>query len=75
VPEGRLAEVQRRRELPIRFMQALQGFGHRTVENAHAGRAPVSSATRRLMGLPFVRSVLARIIGVGLWRVKVRDTR
>ena len=75
VPEGRLAEVQRRRELPIRFMQALQGFGHRTVENAHAGRAPVSSATRRLMGLPLVRSVLARIIGVGLWRVKVRDTR
>ena len=75
VPEGRLAEVQRRRELPIRFMQALQGFGHRTVENAHAGRAPVSSATRRLMGLPLVRSVLARIIGVGLWRVKVRHTR
>lgn len=75
VPEGRLAEVQRRRELPIRFMQALQGFGHRTVENAHAGRAPVSSATRRLMGLPLVRSGLARIIGVGLWRVKVRDTR
>ena len=75
VPEGRLAEVQRRRELPIRFMQALQGFGHCTVENAHAGRAPVSSATRRLMGLPLVRSVLARIIGVGLWRVKVRDTR
>lgn len=75
VQEGRLAGVQRRRELPIRFMQALQGFGHRTVENAHAGRAPVSAATRRFMGLPLVRSALARIIGVGLWRVKVRDAR
>ena len=72
VGERPLAEVQRRRELPVRFMQALQGFGHRTVENAHAGRPPVSSVTRRFMSLPGVRNVLARIIGIGLWRVRVR---
>lgn len=75
VPQERLAAVQRRRELPIRFMQALQGFGHRTVENAHAGRAPVSPATRRLMGMPVIRDILARIIGIGLWRVRVRGAR
>jgi hypothetical protein len=56
-------------------MQALQGFGHRTVENAHAGKAPVSSATRRLMGMPLIRYILARIVGIGLWRVRVRDAR
>ena len=59
----------------LRFMQALHGFGHRTVENAHAGREPVSSATRRFMGPPPIRNVLARIIGVGLWRARVRDAR
>ena len=75
VPEERLAAVQRRRGLPVRFMQALQGFGHRTVENTHAGKAPVSSATRRLMGMPLIRYILARIVGIGLWRVRVRDAR
>lgn len=73
VPDGRLASVQRRRELPVRFVAALQGAGHRAVDNAHGGRPPMPKAALRLMRAPVVRGLLARVVGIGLWRVRVRE--
>jgi 2-polyprenyl-6-methoxyphenol hydroxylase-like FAD-dependent oxidoreductase len=73
VAERQLAAVQRRREWPVRFIQVLQRVAELQVEGVLAGGRPMKPAARLLMGAPLVRNVLARVFGIGLWRVHIRD--
>ena len=73
VAERHLAAVQRRREWPVRFIQAVQRVAELQVEGVLAGGPPMKPAARLLLGAPLVRNVLARLFGIGLWRVHVRD--
>jgi 2-polyprenyl-6-methoxyphenol hydroxylase-like FAD-dependent oxidoreductase len=73
---GYLAAVQRRRELPTRFIQAAQAL----VQNqlvANALRADTPFATplllRLLSRVPVLRDIPARIVAFGLWPVKVKS--
>ncbi len=75
VPRRRLAAVQRRRELPIRFIQAVQRVQERALFATVAGGAGIPPLARRVLALPGVRRMVARVVGVGLWRVKVRTLR
>ena len=75
VPERHLAAVQRQRELPTRVIQRLQEYGGRSIANVFAGRPAMSPTVRRLLRAPIVRGLLARVIGLGLWRVRVRNLR
>jgi 2-polyprenyl-6-methoxyphenol hydroxylase-like FAD-dependent oxidoreductase len=73
VAERQLAAVQRRREWPVRFIQVLQRVAELQVEGVLAGGRPMKPAARLLMDAPLVRNVLARVFGIGLWRVHIRD--
>ena len=75
VAEGHLAAVQRRRELPTRVIQRLQEHGGHSMAKVFAGKPAMSSTVRRLLRAPVVRGLLARIIGLGIWRVHVRKPR
>lgn len=75
VAEGHLAAVQRRRELPTHIIQRLQEHGGRSIANVFAGKPAMSPTMRRLLRAPVVRGLLARIIGLGIWRVRVRNPR
>jgi len=71
-----LAAVQRRRELPTRFIQALQTqIQHRVLANVLRSDQPLSPPRwlRLLTRVPLVRSVPARIFGLGLWPVRVKE--
>jgi 2-polyprenyl-6-methoxyphenol hydroxylase-like FAD-dependent oxidoreductase len=72
VAQRHLAAVQRRREWPVRFIQALQRLAELQVEGVLAGGPPMKPVARVLLGAPLVRNVLARVFGIGLWRVHVR---
>lgn len=71
----RLAAVQRRRELPTRFIQAVQRVAQSGIEDGLLGRQVLSPRARRLLGLPAIRRLAARILGIGLWRVHIRNLR
>ncbi len=73
VDERYLAKVQRQRELPIRVIQKLQESGSRSMANVFSGKPAMSPAVRRLLRAPVIRGLLARVIGLGLWRVRVRN--
>jgi 2-polyprenyl-6-methoxyphenol hydroxylase-like FAD-dependent oxidoreductase len=75
VAEDPLAAVQRRRELPTRVIQRLQEHGGHSMARVFAGKPAMSSTMRRLLRAPVVRGLLARIIGLGIWRVHVRKPR
>jgi 2-polyprenyl-6-methoxyphenol hydroxylase-like FAD-dependent oxidoreductase len=75
VSQKDLAEVQRQRELPTRFIQRLQSFAQQGV------LAPVLKAkqpftipdwVRVLLSIPFVRTSPARIVGYGLFPAHVK---
>lgn len=71
-----LAAVQRRRELPTRFIQAIQTQIQRQVLASVLGSdRPLSPPgwLRMLVRVPLVRSVPARIFGLGLWPVRVKE--
>jgi 2-polyprenyl-6-methoxyphenol hydroxylase-like FAD-dependent oxidoreductase len=68
-----LAAVQRRRELPTRIIQRLQESGGRSMANVFAGKPAMSPIVRRLLRPPVIRGLLARAIGLGLWRIHVRS--
>jgi 2-polyprenyl-6-methoxyphenol hydroxylase-like FAD-dependent oxidoreductase len=71
-----LAAVQRRRELPTRFIQAIQTqIQRRVLANVLRSDQPLSPPRwlRQLPRVPVVRSVPARIFGLGLWRVRVKE--
>ena len=70
-----LAEVQRRREWPTRFIQWFQEQAQRRVvatvlRSRQALRVP--GWVRFLMRLPLLRDLPGRIIAFGLWRVHVK---
>jgi 2-polyprenyl-6-methoxyphenol hydroxylase-like FAD-dependent oxidoreductase len=71
-----LARVQRRRELPVRFTQALQGFLQDRIVSptigASGNRPRVPKPMLLAMRVPGLRDVPARLIGLGLWRPRVR---
>ncbi len=71
-----LAAVQRRRELPTRFIQAIQTqIQRRVLANVLRSDRPLAPPgwLRLLPRVPLVRSVPARIVGFGLWPVRVKE--
>lgn len=72
VADGYLAAVQWRRELPTRFIQRLQDAGHGMIVNAMHERPLMPAYLRRMQRLPIIRNVLARVVGIGLWRERVQ---
>src|SRR5215217_5957773 len=72
-----LAAVQRRRELPTRFIQAIQTqIQRRVLANVLRSDQPLSPPRwlRLLPRVPVVRSVPARIFGLGLWPVRLKES-
>jgi 2-polyprenyl-6-methoxyphenol hydroxylase-like FAD-dependent oxidoreductase len=70
-----LAAVQRRRELPTRFIQAVQTqIQRRVLASVLRSDQPLAPPgwLRLLPRVPLVRSVPARIFGLGLWPVRVK---
>jgi 2-polyprenyl-6-methoxyphenol hydroxylase-like FAD-dependent oxidoreductase len=74
-----LAEVQRRREWPTRFIQAAGGWAQQTFlprafRHPNAPRLPprIPRLVRLLFRIPFVRNLPTRFVGLGFWRVHVR---
>jgi 2-polyprenyl-6-methoxyphenol hydroxylase-like FAD-dependent oxidoreductase len=69
-----LAAVQRRREWPVRIVQAyqrlVQGWLLATPRGVPARRVPLGF--RLQAHLPFVRDLGARIFGLGVWPVRLR---
>ena len=73
-----LAQVQRRRELPVRFIQAAGAFAQKTLlpvalrfPRGEQIRFRIPRLVRFLFRLPLMNVLPARLVGVGLWRVRV----
>jgi 2-polyprenyl-6-methoxyphenol hydroxylase-like FAD-dependent oxidoreductase len=74
--EGHLRSVQRRRETPVRVVQAAQGLAQRWVVAGVLGadeeyRLPL--LLRLLLCAPVLRDLPARLIAYGAWPVGVKD--
>jgi 2-polyprenyl-6-methoxyphenol hydroxylase-like FAD-dependent oxidoreductase len=75
VSQKDLAEVQRQRELPTKFIQRLQSFAQQAVlAPALKARQPftIPRWVRVLLSIPFVRTIPARIVGYGLFPAHVK---
>ncbi|MBV9508803.1 MAG: FAD-dependent oxidoreductase [Caulobacteraceae bacterium] len=75
VEDADLAQVQKRRETPVRRMQAIQMAVHRRVlKPVLAAQAPlkVPLAARVLNAIPLLRRLPARIVGLGFGMEHVR---
>jgi 2-polyprenyl-6-methoxyphenol hydroxylase-like FAD-dependent oxidoreductase len=73
-----LVAVQRRREWPTRFIQGAQTLVQRgAVRDALRARGPIRMPGwfRVVLGLPGVRWLLPRLVGIGLWPVHVKDAQ
>jgi len=68
VPTGKLADVQKRRELPVKIMQQLQRNGHRVLFRAATGNriAPRWLLLVLRAASPLLRRITARFIGLGI---------
>ena len=67
-----VAAVQRRRELPIRVIQAVQGLiQRRVVSNALSGAQ--AFAPPPFLRLPLLRDIPARIMAFGVWPVRLEQ--
>jgi 2-polyprenyl-6-methoxyphenol hydroxylase-like FAD-dependent oxidoreductase len=73
-----LAEVQRRREWPVRFIQAAGILAQKTLlplalrfPQRDQVRLRIPRLLRLLLRLPLIRTLPARLVGIGLWRVRV----
>jgi len=69
-----LAAVQRRREMPVRRIQAGQVFVHRRMFGPNGEPFPLSWPLRTLLAvaLPLLRRLAARIVGIGFRAEHVR---
>ena len=70
-----LAAVQRERELPVRFIQAVQtAIQKRLIASVLQSQEPLNVPwfVRFLLRLPLLRKIPARLIGWGLRRVHVQ---
>ncbi|WP_142057095.1 FAD-dependent oxidoreductase [Pseudarthrobacter sp. B4EP4b] len=67
-PVGKLAAVQRRREMPVKIMQQLQRNGHRVLLRATNGNriAPRWFVMLLRAASPLLRRLTARFIGIGI---------
>jgi 2-polyprenyl-6-methoxyphenol hydroxylase-like FAD-dependent oxidoreductase len=67
VTEDDLRRVQRRREMPVRRIQAGQVFVHRRMFGPNGEPFPFSWPARKLIGLlaPLLRRMSARVVGLG----------
>ena len=73
-----LAAVQLRRELPTRFIQVVQTqIQRRVLASVLRSEQPIAPPRwlRLLSRVPLVRSVPARIFGLGLWPVRVKNEK
>jgi 2-polyprenyl-6-methoxyphenol hydroxylase-like FAD-dependent oxidoreductase len=73
-----LAAVQRRRELPTRFIQVLQTqIQRRVLASVLRSEEPLAPPRwlRLLLRVPLVRSVPTRIFGLSLWPVRVKKEK
>jgi 2-polyprenyl-6-methoxyphenol hydroxylase-like FAD-dependent oxidoreductase len=75
----KLAQVQRRREWPVRFIQMAGAFVQKSLLQValrfHQGnqvRLRVPRLLRLLFRLPMMGILPARLVGIGLWRVRVK---
>ncbi|MFZ0635965.1 MAG: FAD-dependent oxidoreductase [Candidatus Acidiferrales bacterium] len=71
-----LAEVQRQREWPTRFIQAMQSFlQKRLIGSALKSSGPlqIPRYVRLLFRVPLLRDLPARLIAFGIKRVRVKD--
>jgi 2-polyprenyl-6-methoxyphenol hydroxylase-like FAD-dependent oxidoreductase len=73
-----LAQVQRRRELPVRFIQVAGAFAQKALlpvalrfPRGEQIRFRIPRLVRFLFRLPLMNVLPARLVGVGLWRVRV----
>jgi len=75
VTDDDLAAVQRRRELPVRLIQAGQVFIHRRMFGPHGEPFPLSWPARKLLALllPLLRRAAARFVGIGFRPEHVRS--
>jgi 2-polyprenyl-6-methoxyphenol hydroxylase-like FAD-dependent oxidoreductase len=76
VSDADLAEVQRQREWPTRFVQSAQSFLQKRIiagalNTAEAGNAPWQ--LRLFAKIPFVRDIPPRLIAFGPRRVRLRE--
>ena len=72
---GDLAKVQRKRELPTRFIQALGAFAQKTFLRRFLspnGKPPLPPIFR-LAPIPIVRKIFPRVMAFGLWKVRVKE--
>jgi 2-polyprenyl-6-methoxyphenol hydroxylase-like FAD-dependent oxidoreductase len=72
-----LAAVQRRRELPTRLIQRLQTLvQQQLLAPALRSSAPFAPPplVRLLLHIPFVRTIPSRIVGFGLWPVRLAES-
>jgi 2-polyprenyl-6-methoxyphenol hydroxylase-like FAD-dependent oxidoreductase len=67
-PVGKLAAVQRRREMPVKIMQQLQRNGHRVLLRATNGNriAPRWFVVLLRAASPLLRRLTARFVGIGI---------
>ncbi|MCU1566499.1 MAG: monooxygenase [Pseudarthrobacter sp.] len=67
-PPGKLAEVQKRREKPVKIMQQLQRNGHRVLFRAATGNriAPRGLVLVIRAASPLLRRITARFVGLGI---------
>jgi 2-polyprenyl-6-methoxyphenol hydroxylase-like FAD-dependent oxidoreductase len=71
-----LRQVQRRREWPTKIIQAIQTQLQKRVIAAALNpdvQFSVPLLLRLILKVPFLRDIPARIIGFGVWRVKVKQ--
>jgi 2-polyprenyl-6-methoxyphenol hydroxylase-like FAD-dependent oxidoreductase len=75
--DGLLAQVQARREFPVKAVQAMQRAIHRNVIGAaRAGTMPKAPLLlRALDGIPPLRRIPARVVGLGIRREHIRSPR
>jgi 2-polyprenyl-6-methoxyphenol hydroxylase-like FAD-dependent oxidoreductase len=67
-----LAEIQRRREWPIRIVQAYQGLMHRWLAHEQTRQTPsVPRALRLHAQVAPLRDLVARVFGLGVWPVRL----
>src|SRR5262249_43405224 len=71
-----LAKVQRKREIPTRFIQALGAFAQKTFIRRFLnpnGKPPLPPIFR-LAPIPILRKIFPRVMAFGLWKVRVKDS-
>jgi len=76
IEETDLAEVQRRREFPVKFIQAFQSFVQKRVIASvlqSSGPPTIPLGVRMLFKIPVLRALPSRLIGFGIRRERLAD--